>query len=156
MTLKYLAGSITERFFSGKYKGLPLDFVMEERPLGTAGSVKNAADFDEDFAVISGDALCDVDLSAAFELHKKSGAAVTVVAARVSDPREHGLVSAKGDRVCSFVEKPSFSGDYDRSCKNTGIYILSEGAEKIPKIPMILQRIFFLGFLGKTKGYRFM
>ena len=85
VTLKYLAENITERYFSGKYKGLPLDFVMEERPLGTAGSVKNAADFEEDFAVISGDALCDIDLSAAFELHKRTNAAVTVVAARVGE-----------------------------------------------------------------------
>lgn len=133
VTLKYLAGSITERFFSGKYKGLPLDFVMEERPLGTAGSVKNAADFEEDFAVISGDALCDVDLSAAFALHKRTNAAVTVVAVRVSDPREYGLVSAKGDRVCSFVEKPSFSG-VTTDLANTGIYILSPKVlRKIPE-----------------------
>ena len=132
VTLKYLAENITERYFSGKYKGLPLDFVMEERPLGTAGSVKNAADFEEDFAVISGDALCDIDLSAAFELHKRTNAAVTVVAARVSDPREYGLVSAKGDRVCSFVEKPSFSG-VTTDLANTGIYILSPRVlRKIP------------------------
>jgi NDP-sugar pyrophosphorylase family protein len=44
---------------------------VEDTPLGTAGSVKNASDFlDEDFIVMSGDAICDFDLQEAIRAHK--------------------------------------------------------------------------------------
>ena len=42
VTLGYLPAVITDRFESGEYNGLKLKFVTEEKPLGTAGSVKNA------------------------------------------------------------------------------------------------------------------
>ena len=41
-----------------------MSYSVEESPAGTAGSVRLAADeLDDTFLVISGDALCDVDLS---------------------------------------------------------------------------------------------
>ena len=48
---------------------------MEESPLGTAGSVKLAAGrLDDTFLVISGDALCDVDLTQLVEAHREKQA----------------------------------------------------------------------------------
>ena len=42
-----------------------IGYSVEESPAGTAGSVKLAeAELDETFLVISGDALCDIDLGA--------------------------------------------------------------------------------------------
>lgn len=76
VTLGYLPAVITDRFESGEYNGLKLKFVTEEKPLGTAGSVKNAMkDYtsDEPFFVISGDAMCDFELDKALEAHKKAG-----------------------------------------------------------------------------------
>jgi len=44
---------------------MSIDYSVEEEPLGTAGSVRQAArDLEETFLVISGDALCDIDLEA--------------------------------------------------------------------------------------------
>ena len=43
--------------------GVSIEYAVEEQPLGTAGSVRNALHLlDETFVVISGDALCDFDL----------------------------------------------------------------------------------------------
>ncbi|MFQ8600738.1 MAG: NDP-sugar synthase [Oscillospiraceae bacterium] len=71
MTLMYLPQCIMGHFPEKRYKDVSLRFVLENSPLGTAGSVKNAAHgAREDFLVISGDALCDFDLTAAFE-HRK-------------------------------------------------------------------------------------
>ena len=43
---------------------MDIDYSVEEPPLGTAGSVSLASGrLDETFLVISGDALCDVDLT---------------------------------------------------------------------------------------------
>ena len=78
--VKYRAGEIMARFGDGSALGLSLTYRVEKEALGTAGGVKNCADFtgDEDFLVISGDAACDFDLAALVRAHRDSGAAATL------------------------------------------------------------------------------
>ena len=134
VTLGYLPHMIEESYEDG-YKGLGLDFIREDEPLGTAGSVKNVAnDFKEPFFVISGDALCNFDLEKIMAYHKASGAVVTVVAVEASDPREYGVVRVdKENRVTGFIEKPSWSQAVS-NLANTGVYVISPKClELIPK-----------------------
>ncbi|MFR8011789.1 MAG: sugar phosphate nucleotidyltransferase [Clostridia bacterium] len=125
ITLKYLPDEIRTHFPGNVYRGIRLDFVVEEEALGTAGSVKNAArDFDEPFLVVSGDALCDYELDKIMKYHKAAGAAATIVVARVEDPREYGLVRfGRENRIESFIEKPGW-GQAVCDTANTGIYVL--------------------------------
>lgn len=125
VTLKYLPDEIREHFPGNVYRGIRLDFVVEEEPLGTAGSVKNAArDYREPFIVISGDAMCDYELDKIMKFHRATGAAATIAVARVEDPREYGLVRFdRENRVQSFIEKPGW-GQAVCNTANTGIYIL--------------------------------
>ena len=124
-TLRYLGGQI-EKHFGGEYKGISLEFSYEKQPLGTAGCVKKALekDFDGDILIISGDAMCDFDLTAALAYHKKMRAGATIITKRVADPREYGCVIAKDGLVAGFSEKPSFSGAVS-DFVNTGVYVLS-------------------------------
>ncbi len=126
VTLKYLPESVIEHFEQGEYHTLKLNFVEEDKPLGTAGSVKNAAsDFTETFLVISGDAMCDYDLSAALQFHREKGADATMLVAKVEDPREYGLVNMdEQGYVTGFLEKPGW-GQAVCNTANTGIYILN-------------------------------
>ncbi|MDR1754886.1 MAG: NTP transferase domain-containing protein [Eubacterium sp.] len=130
-TLRYRGEMIERRFESGKYKGIRLSFIYEDEPLGTAGCVRNAAGhIEEDFLVISGDALCDFDLRGAFNFQKQKMAVVTIVSKRVNDPREYGLVIDRGGRITGFSEKPSYlscTTDY----ANTGIYIMNPSVLKL-------------------------
>lgn len=131
LTLRYLADRLVDHFPDGEYKGIPISFSYEDVPLGTAGSVKKAAKTDKDFLVISGDAMCDFDLSAAFRFHKESGAVATLVVTQVDDPREYGLVQTKEDgRITGFLEKPSRLNCIT-GLANTGIYILSPDILKL-------------------------
>lgn len=124
-TLRYHGTQIENYFDSRKYKSISLDFSCEDTPLGTAGCVKKAASgFTEDFVVISGDAMCDFDLTAAINSHKEKKAAATVITKTVSDPREYGCVIAKDGFITAFSEKPSYIGAVS-DMVNTGIYILS-------------------------------
>lgn len=125
VTLGYLPHIIENRYEQG-YKNLKLEFIREDEPLGTAGSVKNAASgFKEPFVVISADAMCNFDIEKIMLYHKASGAAVTIVAADVDDPREFGIVKVgKENRVCGFLEKPSWSQAIS-SLANTGVYIIN-------------------------------
>lgn len=135
VTLKYLPDEIREHFPGNVYRGIRLDFVVEEEPLGTAGSVKNAArDYREPFIVISGDAMCDYELDKIIKFHRATGAAATIAVARVEDPREYGLVRFdRENRVQSFIEKPGW-GQAVCNTANTGIYILDPAClELIPE-----------------------
>ena len=124
LTLGYLAGMIEEQYGDG-YRQLRLGFVTEETPLGTAGGVALAArHWDEPFLVISGDAMCDLDLSHARRQHARSGAAVTILGMEVDDPREYGLMQTDAEgRVMRFIEKPAW-GQVTTNLANTGIYLL--------------------------------
>lgn len=134
VTLGYLP-HIIENHFENGYKGMKLNFIREYEPLGTAGGVKNAAaDFDEPFLVVSGDALCDFDYEKIMAYHKASGAMITVVAVDAKDPREYGIVKVdKENRVVGFVEKPSWNQAVS-NLANTGVYVVNpECLKLIPK-----------------------
>ncbi|HEX7713032.1 MAG TPA: nucleotidyltransferase family protein, partial [Bacillota bacterium] len=60
-TLFYLPEAIQNHFGDGHDFGMEIRYLLENNPLGTAGSVKNGEDFlDETFLVISGDTLTDI------------------------------------------------------------------------------------------------
>lgn len=124
-TLFYLPEKISNYFGDGREFGLELSYRVEETPLGTAGSVRNAQDFlDETFLVISGDALTDIDLTAAIRFHKEKKAMATLVLTKVDNPLEYGVVITEPDgRVRRFLEKPGW-GQVFSDTVNTGIYIL--------------------------------
>src|SRR5262249_52437187 len=110
VTVQFLASMARNYFGDGDEFGMSLQYATEYIPLGTAGSVKNAetAVHVAPFAVISGDALTDIDLSDLVRFPKDNAALVTVALARVPDPLEFGIVIADGDgRIQRFLEKPS-------------------------------------------------
>lgn len=125
VTLQYLPEQIREHFGDGSRFGVNLQYYVEEDPLGTAGSVKNAAPFlDETFVVVSGDALTDVDLTEAIAFHRSRGALATLVLKSVENPLEYGVVMLDpGGRIVRFLEKPGW-GEVFSDTVNTGIYIL--------------------------------
>lgn len=125
VTLQYLPDEIIRYFGDGKDFGVSIRYFIEEFPLGTAGSIKNAADYiDDTFIVISGDALTDINLTNAIGYHRKKGSAVTVVLKEVPVPLEYGIVVTNKDgKVASFLEKPGWSEVFSDKV-NTGIYIL--------------------------------
>src|SRR3954447_22125749 len=125
VTLAFMPQAIRSYFGDGDSLGVQIEYSVEEIPLGTAGSVRLAsAKLDETFLVISGDALCDVDLGALVDRHKETGAAVTIGLKSVDNPLEFGIVVTDDDgKVERFLEKPSW-GQVFSDTVNTGIYVL--------------------------------
>lgn len=125
-TLYYLPDVMREYFRDGSDLGVQITYAVEEdKPLGTAGCVKNiAALLDETFMVISGDSVTDFDLNAAIEFHRQKQSKATLVLTRVPSPMEFGVVITDDQqRICRFLEKPSTSEIFSDTV-NTGIYIL--------------------------------
>jgi mannose-1-phosphate guanylyltransferase/phosphomannomutase len=125
VTVAYLPQVIRGYFDDGEALGVELHYSVEERPLGTAGSVKNAEELlDETFLVISGDALCDFDLDELIATHRSNGAAATLALKSVDNPLEFGVVIVDSDgRVERFLEKPSW-GQVFSDTINTGVYVI--------------------------------
>jgi mannose-1-phosphate guanylyltransferase/phosphomannomutase len=126
VTVQFLASLVRNYFGDGDELGMSLQYATEQRPLGTAGSVKNAETplRDETFLVLSGDALTDADLTGMIDFHRRSGALVTVGLKSVPDPLEYGIVICDPDgRVNRFLEKPTW-GQVFSDTVNTGIYVM--------------------------------
>lgn len=125
VTLAFMPQAIRSYFGSGDAQGVSIQYSIEESPAGTAGSVKLAeAAFEEAFLVISGDALCDIDLGALVRFHQERQGLVTVALKSVENPLEFGIVvTDESGRIERFLEKPSW-GQVFTDTINTGVYVL--------------------------------
>ncbi len=126
VTVQFLAALVRNYFGDGDELGMRLQYATEDIPLGTAGSVKNAAArlSDDRFLVISGDALTDIDLSDMVRFHRENSALVTIGLKRVPNPLEFGIIIVDDlGRVQRFLEKPTW-GQVFSDTVNTGIYVM--------------------------------
>ncbi|MBD1870695.1 NDP-sugar synthase [Oculatella sp. FACHB-28] len=139
VNVSHLANEIEGYFRDGQRFGVQIAYSFEGRiepdgtlvgaALGSAGGMKRIQDFspffDDTFVVLCGDALIDLDLSAAVRWHREKGAIATVVMMPV--PREevssYGVVVTDEEgRIKAFQEKPSVEEALSTDI-NTGIYI---------------------------------
>jgi mannose-1-phosphate guanylyltransferase len=148
VNVSHLADEIENYFRDGQRFGVEIGYSFEGRivegklvgeALGSAGGLRRIQDFntffDDTFIVLCGDALIDLDLTAAVKWHKAKGAIATVVTKKV--PKEevssYGVVVTDQDgRIKSFQEKPSVEEALSTEI-NTGIYIFEP--EVIDYIP---------------------
>ncbi|MEO3812621.1 mannose-1-phosphate guanyltransferase [Sphaerisporangium sp. B11E5] len=140
VTVQFLAALVRNYFGDGDELGMSLHYATEEVPLGTAGSVKNAADKlrDERFLVISGDALTDIDLTDMIRFHEENRALVTIGLKRVPNPLEFGIIIVDDQgRVQRFLEKPTW-GQVFSDTVNTGVYVMEPEVldEVAPGVPV--------------------
>ncbi len=125
-TLAFMPQVIEDYFGDGDEWGTAITYAVEESPLGTAGSVKNAEDALKDgtFIVISGDALTDIDLTEVIAFHESHDGPVTIALTRVPDPLDFGVViTDDSGKIQRFLEKPTW-GQVFSDTINTGIYVL--------------------------------
>ncbi len=122
----YLGKQFENYFQDGKKFGVNLTHIIEEKPLGTCGAVKNVQNLleDEPTVVLNGDILSNINISQLLDFHKTKKAKVTLTLYSVEDPTAFGLVSLNGDgKVSEFLEKPSFD-QITTHWINAGIYII--------------------------------
>ena len=124
VTLQHLPEMIMDHLDASAYRD-GLYYFLEETPLGTAGSVKNAAKFlDETFIVVSGDALTDLNIEKMLSYHRANRADITIAVKEADDPSRFGVVCADSvGRVYGFKEKPKIE-DCPSNTVSSGIYII--------------------------------
>ena len=146
VSLGYRPEPIVEYFGDGSAFGVQLRCHIEQTPLGTAGGVRACMEGEcEPFLVISGDAVCDFDLTALIRRHRQASPAATLALHPQADPLRYGTVLTDGDgRVLQLLEKPPWE-KVVTNLVNTGVYILSPRAmEKVPSdVPFDFARDLF-------------
>jgi len=138
VNVSHLADVIENYFRDGQKFGVQIAYSFEGRieegemigeAIGSAGGMKRIQDFspffDDTFVVLCGDALIDLDLTAAVKWHREKGAIATIVMKSV--PREevpsYGVVvTDDSGKIQAFQEKPSVEEALSTDI-NTGIYI---------------------------------
>jgi NDP-sugar pyrophosphorylase family protein len=106
--LHWFPETIEGHFGDGSDLGVTLTYSCEEQLLGTAGGVRNVAEYlGDSFLVVAGDALTDIDFAAMREFHESHDGLVTLATKRVPDTDQYGVVIAGEDgRIQGFQEKP--------------------------------------------------
>ncbi|MBC9786535.1 nucleotidyltransferase family protein [Heliobacterium chlorum] len=123
VTLCYYPEIIMKYFGDGTQFGVRFNYFIENEPLGTAGSVKQAQQFlDETFLVISGDGITNINLSKIIEFHQKKQALATMALTTVDDPTQFGIViTDENGYIRRFIEKPKPEQVFSNTI-NAGIY----------------------------------
>lgn len=136
MVIGYLGKVIQEHFEDGGKWGVNIRYYAEAEPLGTAGALPGMRDMlADEFVLLFGDLLLDVDLERMVAFHREKQALVTLFAHPNSHPFDSDLIVPDGEgRVTGFDSKHNDrSGYWYANCVNAGLYMMSEGIlEYIP------------------------
>lgn len=103
LSLGYKSAHIID-YTKGKY-----EYVIESQPLGTGGAIKFASkNLKEEFMVLNGDILCDINFSKFIAAHKANVSRETLgtLAVYYSKAKDFGLIRIKNNRITEFLEKP--------------------------------------------------
>jgi NDP-mannose synthase len=119
MAVGHLAELLQAFFGDGKRFGLPIDYSMEEKPLGTVGPLTLIPDLNGTLLIMNGDVLTTLDYRDLIERHRESGAIVTIASYVRQVKIDFGVIEADAANVLTgYVEKPKL--DYRVSM---GIYV---------------------------------
>ena len=126
LAIGHMGEQISGYFGDGGEFGVRIGYIKEEEPLGTAGALYYLkGKVNEDFLLINGDLIFDVDFHRLMEFHKSHKAAVTLLAHPNDHPYDSGILLADGDgKVTSWLTKEEERGWY-HNCVNAGIHVLS-------------------------------
>jgi NDP-sugar pyrophosphorylase family protein len=125
----YLAHLI-EALLNGRPRDATIDYVHEEKPLGTAGPLRLVEGLDETFLVMNGDLLTDLRFDELVDVHRRAGNDVTIATYERAHVVDYGVLHTEpGEfpRLVGYDEKPE-----SKLTVSMGVYVME---------PVVLERI---------------
>lgn len=92
LVIGYLGHVIKEYFGDGEKFGVKISFFVEDSPLGTAGALFKIPELTEDFLLLCGDVILDVDFNRFIEFHQKNHAWASLMAHPNGHPYDSSLL----------------------------------------------------------------
>ena len=113
-----------ESYFGTQYRGAEIVYSNEDTPLFTGGAILQAAAKiqSEEFVVLNGDTLFDIDLQKLYDFHTQRHANLSIALRQVTDTSRYGSVTCVNDNIIAFHEKTESAGAGDI---NGGIYAIN-------------------------------
>jgi glucose-1-phosphate thymidylyltransferase len=134
---------VFDYFGSGKQLGVSINYMIQERQLGTAHALSRAKTATEDkFLVLPGDNLIEASTIARFVTAEPEA----ILVKRVDNPLRYGVVGIENGTVKEIVEKPR---EAKSNIVNTGIYAFTRAVfdfiEPELDIPSVLNNMIVQG-----------
>jgi dTDP-glucose pyrophosphorylase len=144
VSVNYKASLIERHFGDGSAFGCSIEYLREERPLGSGGALALLPGIpDQPVLVMNGDLLTQFDVGSLLAVHADGGFTLTIGVHEFLYTIPYGVVEQSEGRVTGIREKPIQSW-----LANTGIYVLQpELLQRVPKdtffpLPMLAEECF--------------
>jgi NDP-sugar pyrophosphorylase family protein len=139
----HLAYLLEGYFGEGGRLGLKIDYVREEQPLGTAGPLRQlAGHLTDDFFVMNGDLLTDLDFAGLMSQHRAGAAEVTVSTYTRHEKIDLGVLKIDdAGMVIGYDEKPTLDLDVSMGAyamSPSALTIIPDGAYDMPQLVLDL------------------
>ena len=127
ISIHYKGDQLVDYFKDGKKFGVNIDYIREDKPLGTAGclSLMNINNLKEPVIVLNGDVLTNIDYRRLINFHQKSKKSFTLCAAAYDISFPYGTIELNKDSIINIEEKP-----IKKYLINAGIYVLEPNVIK--------------------------
>jgi NDP-mannose synthase len=154
LAVGYLSHLIRAVLHDHSSNALRIEYVYEEKPLGTAGPLKLVRGLDSTFLVMNGDVLTTLDYPDLVRRHRESGSVMTIATHARKVKIDYGIVRTDEDnRLIGFDEKPEIS-----AAVSMGVYVMEpEVLDFIPgghmDFPDLVEAVMAAGGLVMTYPY---
>lgn len=120
LSVNYQKEKIQSYFLNGKDFGCTIQYLVEQSPLGTIGSVGLAKNIKSDYIlVMNGDLLTNIDFKAFYQVATKSKAAICIATIEHYVDIPYAVLEQNGNKVKGLKEKPKMAYPV-----NAGIYLI--------------------------------
>ena len=128
ITISHLGDVIRDYFGDGSKFGVQIEYYNEEVPLGNAGALFEIKDkLSDDFLLINGDVLFDVDINRFVSFHKDKAAKVSLFTHPNNHPYDSSLIiTDDNNQVIRWLSKEDDRSQFYQNRVNAGIHILSK------------------------------
>ena len=94
----------------GKKYNIKIKYIKEKKMLGTIGPLKIIKNLKEDFLLINGDIITDLNINKFFKNHKKNKSIMTVSAKKIQNRIDYGVINVNNQNsLVAFKEKPNLN-----------------------------------------------
>ncbi|GET21579.1 nucleotidyltransferase family protein [Prolixibacter denitrificans] len=129
ISVKYLGQQIVDYLGDGSSKGISIEYIWEEQPLGTAGALSLVNTFKSNHILLmNSDLFTDINFEELYLTVLEEDASMGVATTPYTTKVPYGIFQVDRNRVIGLKEKPTYT-----NYANAGIYILKK--ECIRKIP---------------------
>lgn len=130
ITLGYLPDLIKNHLGDGKNQGISINYITEDKPMGTIGSVSKINNIENDYVLLTNsDILTNMNYEDFYLDCISKNADMSVVSIPYNVDIPYAVINSKDGKISSFVEKPCYT-----YYSNGGIYLIKKSIlNKIPK-----------------------